>query len=123
MTNSTDKPARIDLDALEYRGGERRRGVSWTPRKRGSGDLMVGIAIGLAAGLLLSLQEVCSSADDKSNPELPVASPVALERPGELPGAGNDGKHFVTAPVNDQHVPPATFEVSEEPHSGKRTPK
>lgn len=123
MSSTDEKPTRIDLDALTYRGGERRRGVTWTPPRRDSGDLLVGIAIGLAAGLLLSLQEVGGNADRKANPELPVSGPVALERPSELPGTRNDGKNLITAPVNDQHVPPATFEVSEKPHSGNRTPK
>lgn len=54
MTNSEEKPTRIDLDAMAWRGGERRQGVDMAPPADFNASFFViwALVLALVASLL-----------------------------------------------------------------------
>jgi hypothetical protein len=130
-SSDDDKPARINLDEVM----RARPGGKVPPEPPTTEELISKIERDLsflpfAAGLLvgwtvlspLAEKLLSEQADKKSNPELPVSSPVLPQCAGHLSQGRNDFEHLVAAPINDQHIPKALLSGSEYPHSANRTP-
>lgn len=129
-----EKPVRINLDDLMALGPGGKRRPQPTSEERISalegrvsflqfaGGLMLGTVLvsGLAEKLVSQLFP--ERANEKANPELPVAAPMASKPAGESAQWRNNFKHLISAPVNDQHVPEALLDESKYPHGGKANP-